>query len=359
MKKIGILVENRLPPNIKKLLLNLGRMLHKDFELDIIGKFSPPQELLNYFDHQCYTGEPNVEGFQRIKQGYLNCREYCLNHEPDALFQIIIYPIYAPIVTFIGNDLDIPTAVRVPEDTFYEYKVRKHDILERTKILLMNNLIGRYPLKSADRVMVLTEYLKDEMIKKGCPEKKIRVIPQPIDTTKFSQVDEQTKTNIRNQLNLPQKDKIALTVGRLDKIKGLDLLDKALNKINIDSLKFCLVGKGPYGKILKNKYPDKVIYVGKVPFEDVEMYYKASDLLIHPSSLEGLPNVVLEAQASGLPVLAKKANYTKDLNVHTFKDEDQLLSLLEKDLQYTPLPDKLNWDTLKSTYIDFFNNLID
>lgn len=358
MHRIGIFVEPALPPNVNKLLLNLGKMLHEDFTLDMIGKFSPTEKLLTYYDHKYYTGVEGAEGIQRIKQGYINCREYCLRNKPDALFQLIMYPINAPIVTFVGNDLNIPTAVRVPEDTFKEYQVRKFDLFERTKILMMNNVLGRYPLKSADKVMVLTEYLKKEMIKKGCPKEKIRIIPQPINTNKFSPVNKDKKNELRRKLDLQQDKKIALTIGRLNKTKGLDLLHEAVKKIEKTDLLFCLIGKGPYGKILKDKYPNKIIHPGFVPFEDIDKYYKASDLLIHPSSLEGLPNVVLEAEACNLPVLVKKANYTKTLDIPTFEDAEELVNLLDTDLQPTPLPEEYQWDNLKEKYIEFFKELI-
>lgn len=357
MKKIGIYVEPALPPNVEKLLLNIGEMLHDKFKLDMIGRFTPTDDLLKFYQHKVYTGEEGAEGFQRIKQGYINCREYCLRGDPDALIQLIMYPIYAPIVSWVGRDLSVPTAVRIPEDTFNEYKVRKYDVLERSKILFMNNILGKLPLKLADRVIVLTEHLRKEAVNKGCDADKIVKLPQPVNTRKFSPLSKKEKGNIREELDLPLEKKIALTVGRLDKIKGLDLLARAIDRYKEKDIAFCMVGEGSYRERLRKKHPKKVIAPGRVPFEMVEKYYKASDLLIHPSMLEGLPNVVLEAQASGLPVLARQANYTPELGIPTFKDSKDLIELLNQEWEFVPLPPEFKLDKLKKRYIRFVEEL--
>lgn len=247
MKKIGIYSENKLPPNIEKLLLNLGEMLHKDFKIDVIGKFTPTKDILDYYDHYSYYGKENSEGLHRIKQAYQNCQKYVEENDPDLLFQITKFSIYGLPVSITGKDHGIPTILRISGDTFKEYKVKKYDIEERFKILFMNNSMSRLSLKLTNRLVVLTDYLKDQAIKQGCSEDKIRVIPQPINTKRFSHVNEKEKSRLIEELNLPKNKKIVLIVGRLTKAKGLGIIEKTLDLIKDSNIHFVLIGNGSYG----------------------------------------------------------------------------------------------------------------
>lgn len=358
MKKIGIYAENRLPPNIEKLLLNLGKMLHDHFKLDVIGKFTPPKEIMDYYDHYSYYGKQNTEGFQRIRQAYQNCQKYVIQNQPDLLLQLTKFSIYGLPISFIGTDHDIPTILRISGDTFNEYKIKKYDLEERFKILIMNNCLSKVSLKLADRVIVLTEYQKKEAIRKGCIENKIRVIPQPIDTTRFSSVTEEEKIKLRFQLNLPKNKKLALIVGRMTKTKGLDVISETLKSLKDENIHFVLIGKGDYGAYLGKKYPADVSYIGYVPFQEIHRYYKACDILVHPSKLEGLPNTVLEGMASGLPVIIRKADYASELEIPDFSSHEDLLDLLYKEPK-KELPELYRWDNLKSKYIGLFEELLD
>lgn len=112
-----------------------------------------------------------------------------------------------------------------------------------------------------------------------------------------------------HQRVFPSNNIKLLNVGRLEKLKNqfqAIWLIAELNKNNINST-LTIVGDGNLLEDLKKevknfKLEDKVVFAGKV--ENVEEYYRNHDLLILTSLLEGTPNVVLEANASGLPVIS-------------------------------------------------------
>lgn len=355
MKKVGIFVGSKIAPNLEKLLFNVGRMLESNFHLDLIGKTDLPKGLDELYHHKQYQGKKGAEGVKRIIQAFNNCGEYYSKENPDLLFQITKYPIYSLPVSLVGSLYSVPTIVRLSGDHFRAYQTRRNDLDELTRTLIMHNLLGGLPLKLADSVVVISNKIKEEAIRKGCPPDKITLIPQPIDTERFSPPSKEEKKNLRDKYNFTEDKKIVLYVGRLNEEKGLPLLEKAISKMETQDLVFCLIGEGKFGPELEEKYPSKVRFEGFVEQERIHEYYRMADLLVHPSPLEGVPNTLLEAMATGLPVIAKKADYSEGLGVPTFKNQEELTTMLKGDWQTTPLPERFKWDNLKQKYVDLIN----
>lgn len=107
------------------------------------------------------------------------------------------------------------------------------------------------------------------------------------------------------------KQSYILSVGRISYRKGvLSLPEIALNFIEKPDLKFIIVGKGELElklkNIIKNKsLEDKIIMKRDVSKEEIVQLYQNALLFILPSYYEGLPTVLLEAMAAGLPVIAR------------------------------------------------------
>jgi len=106
--------------------------------------------------------------------------------------------------------------------------------------------------------------------------------------------------------------KIILYVGRLYKEKNLR---KIISEIkNIDNTVFMFAGDGPERKYLSRILPaDKTVFLGRVENRDLSQVYASADIFLFPSKTEGCPNVVMEAVASGLPVIAVDAYGVKDI----------------------------------------------
>ena len=100
-----------------------------------------------------------------------------------------------------------------------------------------------------------------------------------------------------------------LVAGRLVYLKGHDLLFDALKRIQKEFDYECrIVGDGPQLEHLKEKcleysLNDKVIFVGSVPYQEMENEYKKAEVLIMPSFREATGSVLLEAISKGLPVI--------------------------------------------------------
>lgn len=153
--------------------------------------------------------------------------------------------------------------------------------------------------KNADALIANSQGLKD-MALDFYNKKPFDVIPNGVDTEVFypSVKEESDEFKI-------------LFVSRLIERKGLQFIIPQLKKIQDStekSVKLIVVGDGPYRETLEriaeeNHVSDMVEFVGQKGKEEIVPFYQNADLFILPSSKEGMPNVVLEAMACGLPII--------------------------------------------------------
>ncbi|WP_205666097.1 glycosyltransferase [Aquabacter cavernae] len=133
----------------------------------------------------------------------------------------------------------------------------------------------------------------------GCP---VEVIPNAVDTNRFVPGD---RAAARARLGLPQDARIVGAAGRLEAVKGQDVLVAAM--AGVPDAMLVLIGKGSQMEALQAQtarlgLSDRVRFLGHR--SDMPSLYPAFDLVSLPSRNEGLPLSVLEAQACGIPVVA-------------------------------------------------------
>ena len=170
--------------------------------------------------------------------------------------------------------------------------------------------LGKYLLRKFDAYHVLNNYHLTLFYSWGF--KNIYLIPNGVDTEKFKP---------KNFKRRQQKFKI-LFAGRLTLDKGVDILCESVrminnNKIFEKNMEFIIAGSGPLESFvakLAEQYKN-VAYLGYLE-ETLPEIYRDCDLLIMPSRKETFPLVVLEAQASGLPVIASNISGPRDILVN-------------------------------------------
>lgn len=144
-------------------------------------------------------------------------------------------------------------------------------------------------IKSCDKIVYNSKALVQRQYKHDWD-----VAHNGVDTDLFKPIEEM-KCLAEDKLNL-------VFVGNLNREKGLDYLFLAI-KVLQDKINLTIVGDGPLFLDYKSKFPF-VNFVGRVRKEKIVEIINQHDLLIHPSYVESLPNVVLEAMACGKPVIA-------------------------------------------------------
>jgi glycosyltransferase involved in cell wall biosynthesis len=172
------------------------------------------------------------------------------------------------------------------------------------------------------------------------PNLKVEFVPNGVETPQ-KQMDLQQRNDLRERLGVKNASPIIGAVGTMVFGKGFVLLIKALQVLARCNIPFTLifVGDGPMLSDLKHQsnlsFPkDRVLFTGAIP--NATVWYPAFDVLCMPSiHEEGMPNVIMEGSAAGLPVVASQVGAVPDLV------EDGITGFLVPPNQIDPLADRL------------------
>lgn len=169
----------------------------------------------------------------------------------------------------------------------------------------------------ADRTTIICQAGFDRYVRVGAvPRKKLRMIPNGIDTAVFTRSEEQ-RQRTRQALGIGAEF-VWLAVGRLVKPKDYPTLFRALELLGRDGLIVLIAGAGPLEQELRDECGQRGLN-GQVRFlgarDDVLHLYSAADAYVMSSELEGLPMVLLEAASMGLPAVVTNVGGNADIVV--------------------------------------------
>jgi glycosyltransferase involved in cell wall biosynthesis len=193
---------------------------------------------------------------------------------------------------------DIPEYVRIlTEDRF----------LESLAWSYMHWLYGQ-----VDTVFVNSEQYRKCWIDRGFAPEKLKILPRGLDTDLFNPARRDLSFWPGSGAN--GKEVRLLYVGRISREKDLDVLAAAYGKVREagQPVKLYLVGHGPYSEALAATLPDAV-FLGYLTGEPLAKAYASADVFVFPSTTDTFGNVIIEAQASGLPVIVSDLGGPKEL----------------------------------------------
>jgi glycosyltransferase involved in cell wall biosynthesis len=183
--------------------------------------------------------------------------------------------------------------------------------------------VHRRFLRLVDAYVAISADLQVEFADKGLATERVWHIPNGVDTDFFQPAGLDRRQELAAQLELPAERPIALFVGVFDERKRIAWLVEQWIATEGFGTRRHLLAVGPtsresYGKALKTELrqraeqrPDLVTIRDCTP--EIRDYYQASQVLVFPSSKEGLPNTVLEAMACGLPCVVARAPGSREL----------------------------------------------
>jgi D-inositol-3-phosphate glycosyltransferase len=147
----------------------------------------------------------------------------------------------------------------------------------------------------------------------GAPESALVLVPCGVDMDRFAPMD---KEQARRSLGLRDGERIILFVGRIEPLKGIDILIGAAAQLHDDeNFKVLIVGGDARadGQIAELRAQAErlgidhhVSFVGAVDHEELPLYYNAADVCVVPSYYESFGLVAVESMACGTPVVASR-----------------------------------------------------
>lgn len=193
---------------------------------------------------------------------------------------------------------DIPEYVRIlTEDRF----------LESLAWSYMHWLYGQ-----VDTVFVNSEQYRKCWIDRGFAPEKLQILPRGLDTDLFNPA--RRDLTFWPGAGANGAEVRLLYVGRISREKDLDVLVTAYHKVRKQGhpVKLYVVGHGPYSDALAAALPDAV-FLGYLTGEPLAKAYASADVFVFPSTTDTFGNVIIEAQASGLPVIVSDLGGPKEL----------------------------------------------
>ena len=195
--------------------------------------------------------------------------------------------------------------------------------------------IEGWALKRFDRIVCKSSALHQICAAEKIPEAKLAAIPNGADLQKFRPARSwQEKEELRRKFGISPQAFVVAFVGRVSTRKGCDLLFEAWEHAGPDIEDGVLLLVGPYHdhlpspresvhfhehlqRALARQQELRLRFAGQVDHARLALYLRLADCLVFPSQREGLPNSVIEAMASGLPVICSEIpGVTTDLIAH-------------------------------------------
>lgn len=239
-----------------------------------------------------------VPGYKEVKFGWLAgsfLKQTWTACRPDVIYVATEGPLGWSAAT-IANRLGIAVTSG--------FHTNFHSYSSAYSVGFLQKIIERYLVAMHNKThctIVPTDEQARMLQTMGIPS--VAVMGRGVDTSLFN--PGRRSAALRQSWGVADDDPVMIYVGRIAEEKNLDLTMQtyALLKKHWPALKFVMVGEGPSRKRLEADYPD-VIFAGRRTGEELASHYASGDIFAFTSTTETFGNVILEAMASGLAVVA-------------------------------------------------------
>ncbi len=273
-----------------------------------------------------------------------------------------------PIGYFLKKKYDLPYVIRFGGGDIPGFQERF------TRVYKVIGPAIRLIWKSSDALVANSRGLK-LLAEAFCDRYPILVFPNGVDTKAYYPLQDRDYTLDQTEL---------LFVSRLIERKGLQFVIPGLKKLENETGKrvhLTIVGDGPYRETLesltkKHEAEDMVTFIGQKDKSELLQFYQAADIFVFPSQKEGMPNAVLEAMASGLPVVMSPCQGSEELicgngvicnsDLQSFNDTllEVIRSSPEKlqkmsDCSRKRAEEMFSWRSVAEAYLRLFKSIVE
>lgn len=292
----------------------LSKYLAPEFETLLVGGEKLPDEESSLFIPEQMGVSPRIipemsRELSPLKDlaAYRKLRSIIREFKPDIVHT------HAAKAGALGRFAAIREKVPVIVHTFHGHVF--HSYFNRGKTALFKN-VERYLAKRTDAIVALSETQKEELMRQHhiASAEKFRIIPLGFDLERFANAAPEHGEAFRKQWNIPASRYVITIVGRLVPIKDHVLFIRTLQQLAIrypGKITAVIVGDGSERAALETEKKvcglrdDELIFTSWI--RDTVPVYEASDLVMLTSKNEGTPVSLIEAMASGKPVVSTPA----------------------------------------------------
>ncbi len=163
-----------------------------------------------------------------------------------------------------------------------------------------------------DTIFVNSVQYRQSWIERGIDPAKLKILPRGLDTHLFT--PGRSEPDFWKKFGSNGAGVRLLFVGRVSKEKDLDILVQAFRKLREEKIpvELSIVGHGPYSAALAKLIPE-ACYTGYLNGTELATAYASSDIFVFPSTTDTFGNVIIEAQAAGLPVIVSDVGGPREL----------------------------------------------
>lgn len=292
-KKIAFVIASLTSGGAERVISNLSNGLIENFDIIIItySKIIPFYTLDSRI--KIVSCRENIETptsiFQSIKLNYILCKNIYQILKTEQVDIVIGFITSANILATIAAKIyGVPCIIS-----------ERNNPLNST-VPKFWNIMKKLVYPKADHLVLQTQGVK-KIFEKKINVRKLSILPNPI-------ASELTNTRCENI----KKEKLILTVGRLDQNKNQKDIINAFSLIDAPDWKLLIIGDGDKKQELINlidtlNLNDSIKIISKV--KQVGDYYNKASIFVFTSKTEGFPNALLEAMHFGLPCIATDCNF--------------------------------------------------
>ncbi len=155
-----------------------------------------------------------------------------------------------------------------------------------------------------------SDAIREELDQNGF--RNTRIWSRGVDMSRFN--PSRRSAEMRTRFGAGADTIVVAYIGRIAAEKGLAVAAAAMRRLEGDrSIRFVVVGEGPYEKRMRALAPANTVFTGRLSGDALAEAYASADLFLFPSTTDTFGQVLLEAMASGLPVVAADAGPTREV----------------------------------------------
>lgn len=299
----------------------LTRYLDDDFETLLIGGVPDEEETDSLHILEKYDVKPIIipelirnPNLVSDRKAYRKIKAIIEEFKPDIVHT------HASKAGVLGRKAAISCGVKTIVHTYHGHVF--HSYFGKFKTHLIKSL-ERNLAKKSSGIVAISNLQKEELVKKHriCAADKVKVVPLGFDLSSFLQDNPAKRDQVRNDYNIEAGDVAIAIVGRLAPIKNhsffLKVIEQLLGK-GVLNIKVFIVGDGSERELiekmsnsLNTKYGQKITLTSWI--FDIATFNKGMDIICLTSDNEGTPVSLIEAQASGLPVISTDVGGVRDI----------------------------------------------